>query len=164
MASRLEQHINHEHLYEPFQSAYWKGHSTEAAFLKFMDDLLRPMERKNCIVVALLDLSAAFDTVGHTKAPTRTPWSHYPSSATVCTPIGLSGSAPAWLTSYLQGRRQTVHVIYLTDLPPHAVHELEFRVFQDSVLGLLLFCIYALLLGNIIRNYGIKYDFCGDDI
>ena len=67
VASHLEQHMNHEDLYEPFQSAYRKGHSTETALLKIMDDLLRAMDRRECILVALLDLSTSFDMVSYTK-------------------------------------------------------------------------------------------------
>ena len=58
--------MSHEDLYEPFESAYRKGHSTETALLKIMDDLLRAMDRKECILVALLDLSGVFDTISHT--------------------------------------------------------------------------------------------------
>ena len=66
VASRLEQHISHEDLYESFRSSYWKGHSTETALLKIMGDLLQAMDRRECILVPLLDPSAAFDTVSNT--------------------------------------------------------------------------------------------------
>ena len=126
VASRLEQHMNHEDLYEPFQSAYRKGHSTETALLKIMDDLLRAMDRKECILVALLDLSAAFDAVSHTILLQR-----------LYARLGLSGSALAWLTSYLQGRTQAVHINGSTS----PAHELKTGVPQGSVLGPLPFCI-----------------------
>ena len=92
VVSRLEQHMNHEDLYEPFQPVYRKGHSTETALLKIMDGLLRAMHRRDCILVALLDPSTTFDTVdvSHTILLQR-----------LYARLGLSGSALAWLTSYL---------------------------------------------------------------
>ena len=49
-----------------FQSAYRRGYSCETALVKILDDLLWGMEDKKCIAMAVIDLSAAFDTVDHT--------------------------------------------------------------------------------------------------
>ncbi len=148
VASRLEQHMHHQKLYEPLQSAYRKGHSTETALIKIMDDLLRAMDRKECILVVLLDQSAAFDTVSHTILLHR-----------LHARLGLSGSALAWFTSYLQGRTQTVRI----NGSVSPAQDLEFGVPQGSVLGPLLFSIYTLPLGDIIRKHSIRYHFYADD-
>ena len=135
----------------PFQLAYRKRHSTETALLKIMDDLLRAMDRKECISVASLTCPAAFDTLSHIILLQR-----------LYSRLGLSGSALAWLTSYLQGGTQTVHFNGSTS----SVHELEFGVPQGSVLGPLVFCICTLPLGDVTRKVGMqygKYHFYADD-
>ena len=45
------------------QSAYRKGNSTEMALLKVCADLIEAMNQGNHVLLGLLDLSAAFDTV-----------------------------------------------------------------------------------------------------
>ena len=52
-------------LYEEFQSSYRKFHSTETALTSVHDDMLRHIDEKQCVILLLLDLSAAFDTINH---------------------------------------------------------------------------------------------------
>ncbi len=47
------------------QSAYWKYHSTETALLRVHNDILRALDCHRNVMLVLLDLSAAFDTVEH---------------------------------------------------------------------------------------------------
>ena len=47
------------------QSAYRPGHSTETALVKVVNDLFLSLNRGNISVLALLDFSSAFDTIGH---------------------------------------------------------------------------------------------------
>ena len=49
------------------QSAYREAHSTEMALLKIFDDLLRNIEAKQLTVFVEIDISAAFDTISHSK-------------------------------------------------------------------------------------------------
>ena len=65
VAQRLDTHLVHEELHEPFQSVYKKSHSMETALLRVQNDLLHAMECKQCALLVLLDLSAAFDAVQH---------------------------------------------------------------------------------------------------
>ena len=53
------------YLYNTCQSAYRPGHSTEAALLKVVYDLLLSLNKGNISVLALLDFSSAFDTIDH---------------------------------------------------------------------------------------------------
>ena len=48
------------------QSAYRPGHSTETALMKVVNDLFLSLNKGNISVLALLDISSAFDTIDHT--------------------------------------------------------------------------------------------------
>ncbi len=52
-------------LHQPMQSAYRPGHSSETALVRVTNDLLSALDRRQAIILALLDISAAFDTVDH---------------------------------------------------------------------------------------------------
>ena len=54
-------------LFPTLQSSYRKFHSTESAFLKVKNDIVLNMNRQHAtlLVLILLDLSAAFDTINH---------------------------------------------------------------------------------------------------
>ena len=62
VASQLGEHMTNNGLFEPLQSAYKQGHSTETALLKVQNDMLVAMDNQQ---VSILELSAAFDTVNH---------------------------------------------------------------------------------------------------
>ena len=49
------------------QSAYRQFHSTETALPKVIADILAAVDSGDLAVLTLLDLSAAFDTVDHTR-------------------------------------------------------------------------------------------------
>jgi len=77
------------------QSAYWTHHSTETAMLKVLTDILYSVDDGDLSVLALLDLSAAFDrpTVNSTILLTRLKVS-----------FSISGAALDWFQSYLTSR------------------------------------------------------------
>ena len=52
-------------LNKPFQSAYKELHSTETALLRVKNEILMALDNQHCVLLILLDLSAAFDTVDH---------------------------------------------------------------------------------------------------
>ena len=65
VAMQLTDHLLRNNLMEPFQSAYRPNHGVETALLRVCNDILRSMDKRKITVLVLLDLSAAFDTVGH---------------------------------------------------------------------------------------------------
>ena len=67
VASQLIDHMDRHHLHNEHQSAYRVAHSTETALLKVREDVLAAMSNKKGMLMVLLDLSAAFDTVNHVK-------------------------------------------------------------------------------------------------
>ena len=58
-------HMTTNALYLSLQSAYRKNHSMETAHLKVKNDILMKMNSQHAVLLILLDLSAAFDTVDH---------------------------------------------------------------------------------------------------
>ena len=64
-AHQLTSYTLNNDLGEVFQSAYKKLHSTETALLRVQNDILRPIDSRRSVLLVLLDLSAAFDTVDH---------------------------------------------------------------------------------------------------
>jgi hypothetical protein len=82
---------------EPMQSAYKKMHSTETGLLKVQNDILCAIDNKKAVVLVLLDLSAAFDTVDHDMLLHR-----------MSTRLGVKGNVLSWFRSYLSNRQQHV--------------------------------------------------------
>ncbi len=93
---------------------------------------------KGCIsLLVLLDLSAAFNTIDHDILIDLL--QNY---------TGIQGQALRWFRSYLSDR---YHFVYL-NRESSQLSPLKYGVPQGSVLGPLLFSLYMLPLGNIIRN------------
>ena len=88
MVARLKEHMSEHSLHEGMQSANTAGHSTETAFVRVKNDILTSMDKKQCVVLVLLDLSAAFDTVNHSKL-----------LRVLQHRIGLGGTALMWFES-----------------------------------------------------------------
>ena len=97
ISHQLTVYLESESLLPEYQSAYRANHSTETAVLRVFSDLVAASDAGNISLMALLDLSAAFDTVDHDILFRRLEFD-----------FGLSGSALSWLQSYLLGRRQSV--------------------------------------------------------
>ena len=83
--NQLHEHCQANNLYPKMQSAYRSNHSTETALLRVHNDLLRALDERREVVIVLLDLSTAFDTIDHTIFLNRLE-SYY----------GLSKSALSW--------------------------------------------------------------------
>ena len=125
-------------LYPSLQSAYRKNHSTETALLKVTNDILMEMNSQHAVLLVLLDLSAAFDTVDHCFLLRR-----------LQTSFGISGTPLDWFKSYLSARSQRVSIPgALSDSLP-----LDWGVPQGSCLGPLLYIIYSSKLFNIIERH-----------
>jgi hypothetical protein len=65
VATQLDQYITRNNLGESLQSGIKKHHSTETALVKVQNDILQATDNQNSVILVLLDLSAAFDTVDH---------------------------------------------------------------------------------------------------
>jgi len=60
---QITEHLSTNSMFNAFQSAYTKFHSTETTLLSVHDDLIQVMDKQQVSGLALLDLSAAFDTI-----------------------------------------------------------------------------------------------------
>jgi len=66
VASQLTEYLSASDLVPCLQSAYRKKHSTETALLRVWSDILMAADVQQVTLLAMLDLSAAFDCVDHT--------------------------------------------------------------------------------------------------
>ena len=134
---------------EPFQSAYKKFHSTETALIKVQNDIFIQIDKKNCVALLLLDMSAAFDTVDHKLLIAR-----------LSNRFEIKGQALKWFESYLYDRKQFVIINNVKS----NTKPLQCGVPQRSVLGPILYLLYTAPIGDIIQRHGLQYHLYADDI
>ena len=65
--SRINEHLEVNELHCPTQFGYKKNHSCVTLLLKLVDDIPITIDRSSGVVLLILDLSAVFDTVDHSK-------------------------------------------------------------------------------------------------
>ena len=65
VAVRLNRYLEENNVNKPLQSAYKQHHSCETTLVCVQNDILLSIDNQQCVVLLLLDLSAAFDTVDH---------------------------------------------------------------------------------------------------
>lgn len=145
---RVQNHMELNHLYDAFQSAYRLAHSTETALVKINNDILKAIDVNESIVLVSLDLSAAFDTVDHSIFINRL--EQY---------FGVTQFVKKWFSSYLTQRESQVCI----NGKYSQTHTVTAGVPQGSVLGALLYTIYILPLTSIIRKHGLSYHTYADD-
>ena len=147
VVSRFDDHLVSNGLDENVQSAYKRFHSTETALIRVQNDLLMSIDEAGGVILVLLDLSAAFDTIDHNILLNR------------MFSLGVRGSALEWFKSYLSNRKQSV----IIDGSRSIESNLSFGVPQGSVLGPILFTVYTTPLGSIAKKFGLQYHLYADD-
>ena len=121
---QLIAYLNEHHLLASVQSAYREHHSTETATLKVASDIFNASDAGHVTLLALLDLSAAFDTVDH---DILLHWLNYS--------YGIGGAVLGWFRSFLSGRQQVISFASQQPTPS----SLNCGVPQGSVGGPILF-------------------------
>ena len=76
-----------------FQSSYKSHYSTETVLVKVQNDILKAIDNNRSVILLLLDLSAAFDTVDHSILLSR-----------LQNRFGIRNIALKWFHSYLYSR------------------------------------------------------------
>ena len=112
------------------------------------NDILTAVDHGKAVMLILLDLSAAFDTIDHDTLLNL-----------MKTRLGISGSALDWVRSYLSYRTQ---VVSISEARSEVVC-LIFGVPQGSVLGPMLFTLYILPIGDIARKNNVDFHGYADD-
>ena len=106
------------------------------------------LDQKRSVILLLLDLSAAFDTVDHCILLSR-----------LSRRFGVGGTALAWFQSYLGDRTQFVN----TNGSTFERRVLQFGVPQGSALEPLLFSLYTSPLSDIASKRELSFHFYADD-
>ena len=141
-------HLETNGLFAKYQSGYRKHHSCESAMFRVMNDIMKAKKHGKSTVLVLLDLSAAFDTIDHTILLNR-----------LRDLYGISGTAHAWIESYLKGRTFQVTV---GEASSDLIY-LLFGVPQGSLLGPILFTLYIKKLEYIAAEFGLSIQVYADD-
>lgn len=118
--SRLNEHLHSKDLTDKFQSAYKSAHSTETALLKVKSDIIQELGNGKIVMLVLLDMSAAFDTIDHSILVNR-----------LKSDYGIDGPVLNWFNSYITNRSSRVCVLgeYSSN------HPLKYGVPQGSIAG-----------------------------
>ena len=88
---QLNNYLMNNNLHENFQSAFKVHHSTETVMVKVQDDILLAIDGNKAVVLLMLDLSAAFDTVCHEILLDR-----------LSQRYGITANVHEWFASYMQ--------------------------------------------------------------
>ena len=96
---QIDNHMKKHDLYPSLQSAYRKNHGTQTALLKVTNDILMEMNSQHAVLLVLLDLSTAFDSVDHSVLLRR-----------LQTSFGISVAPLDWFKSYLSARSQRISI------------------------------------------------------
>jgi hypothetical protein len=146
--NQIVTHMNEGGYWDPQPHAYRQYHSCETALLDILDTIYTGIDEKKVTLLALLDLSAVFDTIDHGILSQR---------LLVC---GITETAHKWIVDYLNDRQQMVQCKDVLYSP----QPLSFGVLQGSVLGPVLFNIYLTGLRDLLASYDIHHVSYADDL
>ena len=145
---QLSVYLAEHDLFPKLQSGFRRHHSTETAILRVLSDIYSAIDNDQVALLALLDVSAAFDTVDHSILLER-----------LATSYGLSGKVYSWFESFVIGRTQSVHLGGSTTKPA----SVRSGMAQGSILGPVLYVLYTSDVEEIIESLGLRSHLYADD-
>lgn len=148
VSSQLTNYLTSNNLLPRLQSAYRRFYSVETAILRVFNDILAAIDDHQDVVLVLLDLSSAFDTIDHLLLLERLQKRY-----------GIDKTVLKWLGSYLEDRTQAVRIKDVSS-PEEKV---LYGVPQGSVLGPLMFALFFAPLEDVIVAHGLRCMMYADD-
>ena len=145
---QLNDYLLDSQLYIESQSAYKKEHSCETAVLKIVNDIQAEFCKNNMVILLMLDLSAAFDTIDQDILISK-----------LNRKYKITGNALKLLKSYLKSRTYAVHI----NEQWSNIHDLAYGVPQGSILGPMLFSLYVSEIEGIALQEGLMPQMYADD-
>ena len=148
VVGQLTEYLSVDDLLPCLQSAYRKRHSTESAMLRVWSDVLMAADVQQVTLLAMLDLSAAFDCVDH-------------AILLQCLQVGagLTNVVLEWVTSFLS--EWTQQITYNGELS--TTQSVLFGIPQGSVLGPLLYVLYIAELFHVVARHQLRLHMYADD-
>ena len=134
--SQLLSYLEDNNLLTSHQYGYCNKRSTSHAATKFVDDVRRDMDNGLMVGAVFIELSRAFDTLGHATLMTKQKM------------YGICGQEITWFNSYLFHRTQVVYIGNSKSVS----QPLFSGVPQGSILGPLLFMTYFNDLADVLKS------------
>jgi len=135
---QITEHIEGNNLLPSYQIAYRRFHGVKTAMIKIYHDLLDSVDKSNVTLVVMIDLSAAFDTIGIQMA-----------LDILQTDFGIQGTPLNWMKSYISQRTMKVTI----GSSPTDSTDLKYGVPQGFCAGPVIFTMYVAALRKVVRQY-----------
>ena len=130
-AIQIRQHMEFNDLFDTFQSAYRSA-------VHIQDDILKALDCGKHIILVLLDISPAFDSVDHDILIDKLPM------------IGVRGDALCWVESYLSAARKSSGLARLRHSPSIYRMGCHKAVYSDRCFLIYTATISAVYLSNTV--------------